>query len=150
MFIYNLSLLVIFWTLKQFISFSNKTLFSFSDLKVNYFFSTTIAVALFSIAGVPPFLGFFSKLFILLSLLNANFFFFFFFFFGLLFFGLYFYLQNIRFLYTSGSGKIAYTFENGLRLSSFFVFFTHFILFSLVFGFFFIDDLTLLFYWIFA
>ena len=76
MFIYNLSLIIIFWTLHQFISFNFKTLFSFADLKFNFYFVTSITITLFSIAGVPPFLGFFSKLLILLILINSNFFFF--------------------------------------------------------------------------
>ena len=76
MFIYNMSLLIIFWTLQQFVSFNFKTLYSFSDLKFNFYFVTALSVVLFSIAGVPPFLGFFSKLLILLALLNSNFFFF--------------------------------------------------------------------------
>ena len=81
MFIYNLSLIVIFWTLHQFVSFNFKTLFSFADLKFNFYFVTSVTITLFSMAGVPPFLGFFSKLLILLILLNSNFFFFYLFFF---------------------------------------------------------------------
>lgn len=150
MFVYNTSLVLIFWTFKQFVSFSGKTIYVFSDLKVNFFFSTTVAIVLFSIAGVPPFLGFFSKLLILLSLINSNFFFFYIFFFSLLFFGLYFYLQNIRFLYSSGTSKISYSFENNVRLSSSFVYFSQFFTFLIVLGFFFMDDFILFFCWIFA
>ena len=65
-------------------------MYSFTDLKFNYYFSTVLAIVLFSMAGVPPFLGFFSKLLILILLINSNFFLFYLFFFGLLFFGLYF------------------------------------------------------------
>jgi NADH:ubiquinone oxidoreductase subunit 2 (subunit N) len=150
MFIYNLSLLLIFWTLFQFINLNFKTLYSFTDLKFNFFFISTLTIVLFSIAGVPPFLGFFSKLLILICLLNSNFFFFFFFFFGLLFFGLYFYLQNIRFLYSTGVNKINYSYELNLRLSTLYVYFSFFFLFFLIFGFFFFDDLILYFYWIFS
>lgn len=149
MFVYNLSLLLIFWTLKQFISFNFKTLYSFNDLKFNYFFLSIMTVVLFSIAGVPPFLGFFSKLLILLNLINSNFFFFFVFFFALLFLGLYFYLQNLRFLYSTGINKIHYSYENNLRLSSIFVYHTYFFLFFFIFGIFFFDDVFLYFYWIF-
>jgi NADH:ubiquinone oxidoreductase subunit 2 (subunit N) len=150
MFIYNLSLLLIFWTLFQFINLNFKTLYSFTDLKFNFFFISTLTIVLFSIAGVPPFLGFFSKLLILICLLNSNFFFFFLFFFGLLFFGLYFYLQNIRFLYSTGVNKINYSYELNLRLSTLYVYFSFFFLFFLIFGFFFFDDLILYFYWIFS
>lgn len=148
MFIYNMSLLIIFWTLQQFVSFNFKTLYSFSDLKFNFYFVTALSVVLFSIAGVPPFLGFFSKLLILLALLNSNFFYFYVFFFGLLFFGLYFYLQNIRFLYSTGRGRMSYAFVPYLRAASLYYYITYIILFFLIFGFFFMDDIILYFYWL--
>ncbi len=149
MFIYNFSLIIIFWTLHQFISFNFKTIYSFSDIKFNFYFATLISIVIFSIAGVPPFLGFFSKLLILLSLINSSFFFFYIFFFGLLFFGLYFYLQNIRFLYTTGTSKISYTDVFNLRAVPLYFYITTIITFFLIFGFAFMDDFLLLFYWIF-
>lgn len=149
MFIYNLSLIIIFWTLHQFISFNIKTIYSFSDIKFNFYFVTSITIVLFSIAGVPPFLGFFSKLLILLSLINSGFLLFYVFFFGLLFFGLYFYLQNIRFLYSTGTGKISYSHIFNLRTVPLYFYITSFIIFFLIFGFAFMDDLLLYFYWIF-
>ncbi len=149
MFIYNLSLFIIFWTFFQFVSFNFKTLYSFSDLKFNFYFVIILSIVLFSIAGVPPFLGFFSKLLILILLINSNFFFFYIFFFSLLFFGLYFYLQNIRFLYSTGSGKLNYSNIFNLRQSTLYFYNTILIIFFLVFGFFFIDDVVLYFYWLF-
>ncbi len=149
MFIYNMSLVIVFWTLHQFISFNFKTIYSFSDIKFNFYFVTSITIVLFSIAGVPPFLGFFSKLLILLSLINSNFSFFYVFFFGLLFFGLYFYLQNISFLYSTGSGKISYSDVFILRSVPLYYYITSFLIFFLIFGFIFMDDLILYFYWIF-
>jgi len=150
MLIYNLSLISIFWTLHQFISSNIKTLYSFTDFKFNFYFVISLTIVLFSIAGVPPFLGFFSKLLILLILVNSNFFFFYIFFFGLLFFGLYFYLQNIRFLYSTGVGKLNYTYTSNVRLTSLYFNFTFLILFFLIFGFFFMDDILLYFYWLFS
>jgi NADH:ubiquinone oxidoreductase subunit 2 (subunit N) len=150
MFVYNLSLLLIFWTLQQFISFNFKTLYSLSDLKFNFFYVSIFTVSLLSIAGVPPFIGFFSKLLILISLINSNFFFFYIFFFSLLFFGLYFYLQNIRFLYSTNTSKLNYAYELNARLSTLYVYFSIFFLFFLIFGVFFFDDLILYFYWLFS
>ena len=150
MFIYNLSLVSIFWTLHQFNSFKLSTIFSFSDLKFNFYFVTLITLALFSMAGVPPFVGFFSKLLILLMLSNSNFFFFYIFFFGLLFLGLYFYLQNIRFLYSSNSNKINYSYSNNIRLSTLYFNYTFLIIFFFCFGLFFFDDILLFFFWIFS
>lgn len=148
--IYNLSLLLIFWTLKQFVTSDFKTLFSFIDVKLNFFFLFLITISLFSIAGVPPFVGFFSKLLILLCLLNTNFFFFFFFFFPLLFFGLYFYLQNIRFLYSTSLSKLNYSYEVNARLSTVYVYYSSLIAFFLIFGTLCFDDFVLYFNWLFA
>ncbi len=150
MFIYNLSLLIIFWTLQQFISLNFKTIYSFSDLKFNFYFVITLSIVLFSMAGVPPFLGFFSKLLILITLVNSNFFFFYIFFFGLLFFGLYFYIQNIRFLHSSNSNKLSYSFTSSIRLTPIYFYLTCLILFFLLFGFFFFNDFILYFYWLFS
>lgn len=148
LFIYNISMVALFWILFQFVSFNVKTLHSFSDLKFNHYFTVLLTVILFSVAGVPPFIGFFSKLFILILLINSNFFFFYIFFFALLFFGLYFYLQNIRFLYSTGKGKISYAFTTNLRVSTIFLYITNLILFFLVFGFFFMDDFIFYFSWL--
>ena len=97
-------------------------------------------------AGVPPFLGFFSKILILILLVNSNFFLFYLFFFGLLFFGLYFYLQNIKFLHSTNTGKINYANIGFLRSTSLYYAFTIFFLFFLIFGFAFMDDFVLYFY----
>ena len=148
MFVYNISLIIIFWTLFQFVSFNFKTIYSFSDLKFNFYFVTALSVTLFSIAGVPPFLGFFSKLLILIVLVNSGFFFFYIFFFGLLFFGLYFYLQNIRFLYYTGVSELNYSYNFNIRISSLYFYLSFFFIFFLIFGFSFMDDLILYFYWL--
>ncbi len=148
MFVYNISLIIIFWTLFQFVSFNFKTIYSFSDLKFNFYFVTALSITLFSIAGVPPFLGFFSKLLILIVLINSGFFSFYTFFFGLLFFGLYFYLQNIRFLYSTGVSELNYAHNFNLRISSLYFYLSFFFIFFLIFGFSFMDDLILYFYWL--
>lgn len=149
LFIYNLSLFLIFSTLTQCVNSNMKTIYSFTDFKYNFFFSSILAISLFSVAGVPPFIGFFSKVLILIALINSNFFFFYTFFFVLLFFGLYFYLQNIRFLYSTGLGNLNYSFLTNLRLSTLYVYNAVFILFFLLFGIFFFDDMFLFFLWLF-
>ncbi len=149
LFVYNISLYLIFFVLTQFVSFNFKTLYSFSDLKFNFFLTTIVAISLFSIAGVPPFLGFFTKLLILIALLNSNFFFFYTFFFTLLFFGLYFYLQNIKFLYSTNLGKLNYSFSVNLRAATLFFIVATFFIFLIVFGFLFFDDFILFFAWLF-
>lgn len=60
-----------------------------------------ITVFLFSLAGVPPFIGFFSKVYLLNLLVTQSFFVLYPLFIILLIFGLYFYVQNLRYLHTT-------------------------------------------------
>lgn len=150
MLVYNCSLIVFFWTLQHYVSSSSKTLFSFSDFKLNTHFITVVSTVLFSMAGVPPFIGFFTKINLLILLVNANFFFFFIFFFSLLFFALYFYVQNIRFLLTSSSGNLTYSHELNLRASSLFYLVSTVFTIVVMFGFLFLEDLYLFTTWLFV
>lgn len=147
MFIYNLSLFVLMGTFYQFILTNAKTIFSFKDVKLNFLFVILLTFVFFSIAGVPPFIGFFSKLLILLLLINSNFFLFYIFFFVLLFIALYFYLQNIRFLHSTQNSSIAYAFEkNSIRIPFGIIYILLLITFIIIFGFLFFDDILLYFY----
>ncbi len=148
--IYNFSLVLLFWLLYQYVSINFITIYSFTDLKMNTFFLLIITIILFSIAGIPPFIGFFTKLFILVILTNSNFFFLYIFFFVLLFFGLYFYLQNIRFLYSTATTTINYNHFPVLRLNLYFVYTALFFLFFFIFGFVFLDDILLYIIWLFS
>ena len=132
--------------LLQFVSQKNTSISALVDLKANQLLLFIATIVLFSIAGVPPFLGFFPKLLILINLLNSNFFFFYIFFFVLLFFALYFYMQNVRFLYSTGKSKINLSFLVSTRLSTIFPLLAIFIVITLIFGLFFLQDLLLFFY----
>lgn len=147
--IYNASLVILFWTLQNFVSSQFKTIYSFADLKLNMFFVAAMSVTLLSIAGVPPFTGFFTKITILIILLNANFLPFYMFFFTLLFFGLYFYVQNMRFLFTSNAGTLPYAYSLNIRLTAHYYNYAYTLLFFIIFGVFYLDDCYLLFYWFF-
>ena len=147
MLIYNLSLFVIFYTLFQFTSFDLKTLYSFSSLGVNNYFTRVIIISLFSMAGVPPFWGFFSKIFIFVLLCNSTFFTLFTFFFLLLFIGLYFYIQNIRFLNTTAGADFNPIIEQNLRSTPIYYYFITVFLFLIIFGFIFTEDLLLFMSW---
>lgn len=147
--LYNFSLVTLFWTLTQFVNSNSKTLYAFSNLKHNFIFIFVITILFFSMAGVPPFLGFFSKLLILVSLININFFFLYIFFFFLLFFGLYFYIQNIRFLYLANSTQLNYAFLPFVRVQITYLYFTYSVLFILIFGFYFFEDLFFCILWLF-
>ena len=144
-FIYNLSLVVLFSTLFQIININLKTLYSFSSLGSTNIFTKFLLLSFFSMAGVPPFLGFFSKLFIVILLLNSNFFVLFSIFFVLFFTGLYFYMQNIRFLNSTTPSTLVYPKELNLKLPLIYYYLVYPITFFLIFGFFFIEDLFLLF-----
>lgn len=150
MFIYNLSLTVLFWSIFNLINSNFKTLHFFSGFSLNPFYLFTTTVLLFSMAGVPPFIGFFSKLFLIVLLTNANFFLLYSIFFVTLFLGLYFYVQNIRFLHTTNltSSEYQYTPYFNERSVIFYYYTTVFILSVIIFGFSYIDDLLLFFTWI--
>ena len=149
MFIYNISFFLIFWTLQNSAISTVKTLYSFKEVKLSFFSLSVFLIVFFSIAGVPPFIGFFSKLLILISLLNSNFALFYVFFFPLLFFGLYFYLQNLKYLLSNTSEKAPSSLGT-LRFNIFYAPIVILVLVFLIFGIFLFDDLTLWFYWIFV
>ena len=108
MFIYNLSLIILFWCLFNVIVTQLKTLHTFNGLSFNSYYLLLVTTLLFSMAGVPPFLGFFSKLFILTLLASTEFFILYALFFVFLFLGLYFYIQNIRFLHSTNHSTLNY------------------------------------------
>ena len=147
MFIYNLALFVIFITLLQLTNNKVNTLYTLSDLGSTNTLTKILVVSLFSMAGVPPFWGFFSKVFIFLLLFNSNFFVFFSFFFILLLTGLYFYIQNIRFLNPTSSPTAVITSELNSRQVPLFYYMTYTCVFFLVTGFFFTEDLFLVLSW---
>lgn len=148
MFIYNLSLLIVFLTLFQLTNFRTNTLFTLSDLGATNTLTKLLVIALFSMAGVPPFWGFFSKVFIFLLLLNSHFFIFFSFFFILLLTGLYFYIQNIRFLNSTAAPLSVSTIELNIRRTPLYFYITYITSYFLIVGFLFTEDLFLILSWI--
>lgn len=93
-------------------------------------------------AGVPPFTGFFAKLFILLLLSNSSLFLLYSLFVILLLTGLYFYVQNLRFLHSSKSSNTNLPNLLSYQLSDT-NFFNYLVLihFFIIFGFVLLDDL---------
>lgn len=148
MFIYNLALITLFWTILSVVNIKLKTLYSFNNISFNSFNLLVLTILLFSMAGVPPFIGFFSKLFILSLLTNNSFFILYFIFFIILFFGLYFYIQNIKFLYSTKLGELNYSYIKNEIVVLNYYYFVICILTVTCFGLFFIDDFILLFSWI--
>ena len=145
--IYNIAIYLIFFTLFQFINNNYKTIYSFLDLGSSNFFSKILIISLFSMAGVPPFWGFFSKVFIFILLCNSNFFILFPFFFILLFVSLYFYIQNIRFLNSTAGSNFTPITELVQRVVPLFYYVVLIFLFFLIFGLFYTEDLILFISW---
>ena len=142
--IYNLSSLLLFFTLIQVSDSNFKTLFSFSYLSVSNVYTKFLSLVILSLAGVPPLLGFFSKVFIFILVSSAQLISLFVPLFVLLFAGLYFYIQNLRFLNsTNGSIEDA---QLTLSIRNNTTYFTYALplVFLIIFGVCYIDDLILL------
>ena len=143
MFLYNISLMVLLMSMSTNILPKNKTLFLMSSFSFDSYLLFIITVCLFSMAGVPPFIGFFSKLFVINITFNTGLFLLYFILFVLLFAGLYFYMQNMRLLHSSNlsySNKPHITNE---RLSVLPVYFSIFVLAILISGVTYVDDTLL-------
>jgi|TARA_B110000046_G_scaffold186051_1_gene231936 NADH:ubiquinone oxidoreductase subunit 2 (subunit N) len=95
-------------------------------------------------AGVPPLLGFFSKVLVFILLADSSYFIIFFLFFPLVFFGLYFYVQNIRFLNRSKPSTTPNTYFLEVRSSLMYYNITTPTLFLLTLGMFYTEDLFLI------
>lgn len=148
MFIYNITLILVFWIITSQLTSGLKTLYSFSSFGFDSHYLFFLTVSIFSMAGVPPFIGFFSKMFILNMLINTNLFLFYFLFFVLLFVGLYFYIQNMRFLHTSNlsyTNKQYFINERNVIVINYFAVL---VMFTLIFGIAYLDDILLFFTWL--
>lgn len=148
MLIYNLSLTVLFWAFFSTIVSELKTLYTLSNFSFNSYFLFLISILVLSMAGVPPFIGFFSKLFIFVLISNNSFFLFYSLFFVLLFLGLYFYVQNLRFLHSTNKNTLNYPFLRNERVSIYFFYTSIFILFIIILGVFLLNDIILYFSWV--
>ena len=145
MFIYNVTLISIFFVLMSSLISNFKTLYSFSNYSFDSFFLLSLSISIFSLAGVPPFIGFFSKLFILNILSNSNMFILYFTLFVILLLALYFYIQNLRFLHSTNQGYSSSSYLSNERKSINIYYYSLFIVFFLSLGFFLIDDIILIF-----
>ena len=142
--IYNMSSLLLFFTLIQVSDRNIKTLFSFSYLNVSNIYTKFLSLVMLSLAGVPPLLGFFSKVFIFILVSSAQLISLFIPLFILLFGGLYFYVQNLRFL-NSTNASIEYAqLTSSIRNNTTYFTYALPIVFVIVFGICYIDDLILL------
>lgn len=146
-FIYNLSLLPLFAVLFQLTVSNIKTFNYFSTVGLSYILTKIILLSFLSAAGIPPFAGFFSKIFIFSLLCNSNFSILFPLFFILIFTGLYFYMQNVRFLNTSNVQNSNIQFDKTNRIVLHFYYLVLPNAFLLIFGYLFLDDLFIFIKW---
>ena len=148
MFIYNCTLVSIFFVLMSSLVSNFKTLYSFSNYSFDSFFLLSLSIFIFSLAGVPPFIGFYSKIFLLNILSNSNFTLLYFLLFIILFLGLYFYIQNLRFLHTTNPGYSSNIYISNERKSIGIHYYLLMTIIILSLGFFLIDDILLIFLWL--
>ena len=122
-----------------------KTLHAFNSLSFNSYNIFLVTVILFSISGVPPFAGFFTKLLVFVLNVANSFFLFYTLFFIIVFISLYFYMQNIRFLHSTNyqTSQVPYLVNERLILS--FYYFSISLLITLISGFIVFDEISLLF-----
>jgi len=148
MFIYNTTLILFFWTLFAFTLTELKSLQSLSNMGLNAFITTLLTVLLLSMAGIPPFIGFFSKLFVITLLLHSQFLLFYPLLFTVFLLGIYFYIQNIRFLHSTNIGVVnsQFLFNERRVLLFYYVSITGLVL--ILFGFIWVDDIVLFFSWL--
>jgi len=148
MLVYNLTLIGFFWILMSFHNSSFKTLFSFNTFSFNSSYLLFLTIFLFSLAGVPPFIGFFSKVYLLNLLVEQSFSFLFCLFIVLLIFGLYFYVQNLRFLHSTNVKSLNKTYMTNERYSFVMFYYLITLSFMLINGVFIVEDLLLYFIWL--
>lgn len=97
---YNLGVAVLLFMFFTESVADKKTLNTFSTNRYDYFNILIGTIALLSLAGVPPLLGFFMKLFLLMLISHDSLFLLYPLFLILLLTGLYFYVQNIRYIHS--------------------------------------------------
>lgn len=148
MFLYNLTLIGFFWLLLSYYSSTLKTIYSLNVFSFDSSYLLFLTIFLFSLAGVPPFMGFFSKIYLLNLLVEQNFFLLYSLFIILLIFGLYFYMQNLRFLHSTNLSNNNKSFLRNERKPFSLFYFTTFLSFFLVNGVFFTEDVLFYFTWL--
>jgi NADH-quinone oxidoreductase subunit N len=146
--VYNFTLAFLFWVMLSVLTLKLKTLYAFNNFSFSSYNIFLITVILFSVSGVPPFAGFFTKLLVFILNIANSFFLFYTLFFVIVFLSLYFYIQNIRFLHSTNyqTNQVPYIGNERLILTFFYL--SIFLLIILISGFILFDEISLVFLWI--
>ena len=145
---YNITLIFLFWVILSVIAFKLKTLHSFNMFSYSSYNTFLLTIILFSVSGVPPFVGFFTKVLIFILSLSNSFFLFYTLFFVIVFVSLYFYIQNIRFLHSTNYQTFQSPYIVNERLIINFYTLSIPLIIIINTGFIIFDDLVMLFIWI--
>ena len=147
MIIYNLTSFLLFTTILQSVGTNVKTLYSLSNFGSTHILTKILSLSILSLAGVPPLVGFFSKIFVFVLVANSHLGILFPAFFVLLFIGLYFYIQNLRFLNATNAPLKVVPNELSPRVHITYFAVATPLSFFLIFGFCYVDDLLILALW---
>lgn len=150
MIFYNLTLLGFFWIINSSIVTNIKTLYSLNIFSFNSFYLFFLTISMFSLAGVPPFTGFLNKLFIFNTLVQDGFFLLYTLLIVILLVGLYFYMQNLRFLHSTNHSYTYKPFLSNERLSINLHYYLIIMSILIINGVFLLDDFLLSIFWIFC
>ena len=146
--VYNFTLIFLFWILLTIISLKLKTLYAFNNFSFSSYNIFLLTIILFSVSGVPPFAGFFTKLLVFVLNIANSFFLFYSLFFVIVFISLYFYIQNIRFLHSTNYNTHQVPYVNNERSILLYYYLSIFLLILLISGFIIFDEISLCFLWI--
>ena len=146
--VYNFTLAFLFWVMLSVLTLKLKTLYAFNNFSFSSYNVFLITIILFSVSGVPPFAGFFTKLLVFILNIANSFFLFYTLFFVIVFLSLYFYIQNIRFLHSTNyqTNQVPYVGNERLILTFFYL--SILLLIILISGFILFDEISLIFLWI--
>ena len=125
-----------------------KTLYAFNNFSFSSYNIFLITIILFSVSGVPPFAGFFTKLLVFILNIANSFFLFYTLFFVIVFLSLYFYIQNIRFLHSTNYQTVQVPYLVNERIILSFYYLSILLLISLISSFILFDEVSLIFLWI--
>ena len=122
-----------------------KTLYAFNNFSFSSYNIFLITIILFSVSGVPPFAGFFTKLLVFILNIANSFFLFYTLFFVIVFLSLYFYIQNIRFLHSTNYQTVQVPYLVNERIILSFYYLSILLLISLISSFILFDEISLIF-----